>query len=94
MKQTPENIIKKQIKDYLNVRGWFNFPVLQGLGSHPGIPDRIAIKDGRVLFIEIKSPRGNLSEPQKKFGETIRIHGGHYIVARGFEDIHKAIEGG
>ena len=67
MKRTPENMIKKQVKDYLNVRGWYHFPILQQLGSYPGISDIIAIKNGRVLFIEVKSAKGVLSPAQKRF---------------------------
>ena len=49
-----ESDIKTQVKDYLNIMGFFHFHILQGLGAFLGIPDRIAIKDGRVLFLEIK----------------------------------------
>lgn len=92
MKQTPENIIKKQVKDYLYWRGWFSFHVMQGLGAYRGIPDRIAIKGGRVLFIEIKSPTGKLSDDQKRFKKTVELQGGHYIVARSCDDIEKYLE--
>jgi len=51
---TPEGIIKLQVKRYMQWKKWFIFPVLQGMGAHKGISDFIAVKDGRVLFIETK----------------------------------------
>jgi len=41
MKPTPENIIKKQVKDWLYWRGWFSFPLTQGLGAYAGAPGRV-----------------------------------------------------
>jgi hypothetical protein len=94
MKPTPENLIKRQVKDYLNYRGWYNFPIMQGLGSMPGVCDRIAIKDGQVLFIEIKAANGRLSDKQRRFKQSIQAAGGVYIVARGYEDLEPYVEEG
>ena len=93
MKKTPENIVKKQVKDWLYWRGWFSFHVLQGLGAYRGIPDRIAVKGGRVLFIEVKSKSGVLSDDQRRFKETIEAQGGYYIIARSCDDVEKYVEG-
>jgi len=93
MKLTPENIVKRQIKDYLWIRGWFNFHLQAGLGCYPGAPDRIAIKNGRVLFIEVKAPKGNQSGYQKRFQKYMEISGGEYILARSVEDVMNIIEG-
>jgi len=40
--------IKNQVKDYLSLKGYFHFHILQGLGAFKGVPDRIAVKDGEV----------------------------------------------
>jgi len=87
MKNTPENLVKKEIKDWLSIQNWFHFPILQGLGAYHGIPDIIAVKNGIVLFIEVKSATGRLSESQQDFFRQIAGHGGHYIIARGYKDI-------
>jgi Holliday junction resolvase len=92
VKLTPENIVKRQIKDYLWIKGWFNFPLLQSLGCYPGAPDRIAIKDGRVLFIEIKSATGKQSPYQKRFEKYVTACGGEYLLARCVEDVMTIIE--
>jgi len=84
---TPETAIKKQCRDYLRAKGWFVFHVLQGLGCYPGMSDMIAIKKGRVLFIEIKAPKGRQSKYQQQFEMDISTHGGEYVVARSYQDL-------
>lgn len=84
---TPETAIKHQIKDYLDLRGVFHFPILQGLGAAKGIPDRIAVKDGRFFAIEVKAKNGRLSTYQKLFRDRLEHAGGVYIEARSVDDV-------
>lgn len=84
---TPENIIKSQVKDYLAMKGIFNFPIMQGLGCQPGLPDRIAVKDGKIYCIECKAPKGVMSPYQKQFRDNIKLSGGVYIEAHRLEDV-------
>lgn len=82
--------IRRQVRDYLRIRGWFVFHILQGgVGVYRGITDLIAAKDGRVLFIELKTARGRQSEHQKKFQSDIEAHGGEYVLCRGVDDLLK-----
>jgi len=71
--------IKKQIKDWLRLNKWFCFHILEGIGMYKGIADIIAIKDGILLFIEVKRPGGRQSSYQKKFQENIELYGGEHI---------------
>lgn len=82
-----ETDIRRQIQDYLRIRGWFVFYILQGLGAYKGIPDLIAVKNGRVLFIELKTPRGRQSEYQRKFQADLEAAGGEYVLCRGVDDL-------
>lgn len=91
MNRTPENIVKDQVKRWLRYRGWFSFPIMQGIGSYRGAPDRIAIKGGRVLFIECKALDGDQSLYQKKFQQAIEACGGTYILARSCADLERAV---
>lgn len=86
-----ENEIKKQVKDYLTLKGYFHFHIMQGLGSYRGIPDIIAVKNGRVLFLEIKKPTGRQSKYQKEFQNNIERQGGEYYVIRSINDIMKIL---
>ncbi|MFN7088388.1 MAG: VRR-NUC domain-containing protein [Candidatus Paceibacteria bacterium] len=86
---TEETILKNQIKDYLNIKQVFWWYNLQGLGSQKGIPDLFALKNGVLFAIEVKSPKGKLSEAQENFLERIKLNGGTVIIARKLEDIEK-----
>ncbi len=102
---TPETALKGQIKKYLAYKGWFCFPLTQGIGCHKGISDLCAIKDGRTVWIEVKRPgakdctdrlfhpggsRGYQSTYQEQFEADIKAHGGEYLVVRTLEDLMKA----
>ena len=80
-----ENDVKKMCKQYLTLAEWFHFHILAGLGSFLGIPDIIAIKKGRVLFLEIKKPGGKLSPGQIIFRDMILSHGGEYYKIDGLD---------
>ena len=84
--------MKRAVKDYLNATGWFNFHVLQGMGAYKGVPDRIAIKNGIVLFIEVKQPKGKQSDNQIGFEKDIWQAGGHYILVKCIDDLIEAIK--
>ena len=89
-----EKDIRRVCKDYLSVKGWFVFHLLQGLGCYPGLTDMVAIKDGRVLFIELKRPgRSKQSDRQKKFQADIERVGGEYCLIKCLEDLIEAIKG-
>ena len=85
-----ETDIRRQVRDYLRIKGWFCFHVLQGgVGVYRGITDLIAAKDGRVLFIELKTARGRQSEHQKKFQSDLEAAGGEYVLCRGVDELRE-----
>ncbi len=90
-KMTPETAIKKTIKQFLQYNRWYIFPILQGLGAHKGVSDFIAIKDGRTIFLEVKTPKGKQSEYQKEFERQVVEHGGEYYIVHGIDDIKEII---
>lgn len=84
--------MRKTIKDYLQHAGWFIFPVSQrGYHCYAGISDYIALKNGVVLFIEVKTGTGKLSLSQKEFGVNVTDKGGHYVLARSWQDVSEYI---
>jgi len=88
-----ENEVKLQVKQYLSLMGWFSFHLMAGIGFYKGSPDRIAIKNGRVLFLEIKKPIGwKQSDEQKEFQANIERAGGEYYLIRSLEEIMKILE--
>jgi len=86
-----ERDILRQVRDYLAWHGWMTIRFQQGLGSHKGLSDLVAIKDGRTIWIEVKTRRGNLSSHQIKFQEQINLHEGTYWVIRSLDQLMKKL---
>lgn len=85
-----ETDIRRQVRDYLRIRGWFVFHILQGgVGVYRGITDLIAVKDGRVLFIELKTKTGRQSDHQRKFQADLEHAGGEYVLCRGVDELRE-----
>lgn len=89
---TEETIIKKQVKDYLNLCRVFWFPVLQGLGCYKGLPDIFIAYNSKVVACEIKGKKGFQSDNQLKFQENWEASGNRYILARSVEDVEKLLK--
>lgn len=88
-----ETAIQNRIRDFLRMHGWYVMRHQQSLGSLKGMSDLTAIKDGKTIYIEVKTSRGHQSQYQKDFQQEIESHGGIYILARGIEDIEKIARG-
>ena len=86
-----ETDIKKQIADYLKIRGVFNYPIRQGLGCYPGLPDRVMHVLGRVVYLEVKKAKGTLSDNQKKFRDQCLADGIDYWVIRSVEELDEKL---
>ena len=91
LKAISENLVKRQVKDYLDLKGYFHFYLLAGIGAFLGAPDIIAIKNNRVLFLEIKRSGGKQSEHQRKFQLNIEGQGGEYYIVEKLEDLIQII---
>lgn len=84
---TPETAIKKSVKQYLQIKGWFIFPMLAGLGAYKGIADFYVIKGGRGIWIEVKTARGKQSPHQIGFQQDIEDAGGEYMIVRDVQEL-------
>ena len=82
-----ESDIQRDIKTYLQYKGWFVVKIHQSMGSYKGIADLSCTKDGRHVWVEVKTPRGRMSGHQERFRDDVVRHGGEYVVARGIEDV-------
>ena len=82
-----ESDITKQILDTLKGCGVWAWKHWSGPMSHVGIADILGIYQGRFLAIEVKGPRGKVSDAQSRFLRNIEEHGGIAFVARSVEDL-------
>lgn len=86
---TEETQIKRDIRQYLQVKRIFFWHNLQGLGCFRGLPDFMALKDGKIYGIEVKGKKGMLSKYQEEFLKEFLDYGGIVIVARSWMDVSK-----
>jgi len=68
-----ESVIQTKIKKKLEEDGWLVIKLIKT--SMNGIPDLMALKEGKCQFIEVKQPRGVLSALQKLRIKELRQKG-------------------
>jgi Holliday junction resolvase len=61
-------------------------------GLMPGAPDLVAVKQTRVVFLEVKTEKGKISEKQSEVHDLLRLHGMEVRVVRGIEDIMDLVQ--
>lgn len=62
--------------------------------GQPGMADLSGLlgPSGRRVELEVKAPRGRLSEQQERWGEMVRSRGGLWIVARSVEEAQEGLQ--
>ncbi|WP_161883938.1 VRR-NUC domain-containing protein [Deinococcus alpinitundrae] len=96
-----ESTIQAQIVQALKLTGWTVMEALKGSArggvvySTPGIPDLIAVKSGRVVFLEVKRPKtGKLSLSQRTLHAELTSAGAAlYVVTSAEEALRAALAG-
>jgi len=93
---TPEGKIKRKVVEVLKAhKVWYFFPANNGFGK-AGIPDIIAIVNGKFMGVEVKADRTKKpSALQQKCGEEIqRAKGWWFLVydAESIRSLEQAIE--
>ena len=89
---TPETALKNAARDFLALYRIWTFPCTAGMGSYPGVPDRIGIYKGNPLAIEFKAGRGRLTPHQEAFKKQWEGAGGLFVTCRSIEDLAEALD--
>ena len=88
-----ESHIRQQIREWLQIHGYYVVLMVASPISHKGIPDLMAYgPKGERLDIEVKAEKGRQSEHQVKYQEEIERRGHRYVLARCLEDVIKEME--
>lgn len=61
-----------------------NYAVRQGVN---GVPDIVALQNGKVYGLECKDAKGKQSDEQKQFQKRWEQQGGLYAIIRSVEDV-------
>jgi hypothetical protein len=104
-----EQTIQRAVFEHLAVRGArgvyaFHVPnggarspieaaIMKGLGVRAGVPDMIAVKDGKVYALELKAASGKVTDAQRQAIEDLRAAGAHAEVAIGLDRALAVLEG-
>ncbi|MEO5360617.1 MAG: VRR-NUC domain-containing protein [Nitrospirota bacterium] len=93
---TPEGKIKKEIVKNLENMGWFVMNIYTGgrfsTGSR-GSADLYVLKNGRGVWLEVKTPKNKQQPEQIVFESEIKLHGGEYYVVRSLDDVVNFLNG-
>jgi VRR-NUC domain len=108
-RQQPEAQIQRAVFEHLRIRpapgvfayhvpnGGYRRPIegaiLKSLGVVAGVPDIIAIKDGRTFALELKAPGGRLSDNQRATHKVMIEAGVQVAVADNLDDALALLEG-
>jgi hypothetical protein len=94
MKRTgpSEKEITLAIRQLLKTFGIFHWKVWGGPMSVKGVPDILGIYKGRMIGIEVKTPRGIVSPEQERFIRRINEEGGLAFIARDVQTVIEKLE--
>jgi len=82
-----ESALVKKLKDTLASRGYWVMKIHGSPMQIAGVPDLLAIKDGRAVWIEAKTAEGVVSKLQEYTMTKLRAAGCVCIVARSVNDL-------
>lgn len=66
--------------------------ILKSMGVVPGVPDIVCIFQGRAYFLEMKAPKGRLTDAQRVVHERLRKAGANVAVAHGIDEALAQLE--
>ncbi len=72
-------------------RGAKRQAILVGMGVHAGFADLMVICDRRVLFLELKAPKGRLRPDQEVFRDAVLAQGFGWALVRSVDDALAAL---
>lgn len=64
----------------------------KAMGMLRGFPDLLVIYCGSVWCIEVKAPKGRISDAQQQVGADIEAMGGRWGIARSVDDARALVE--
>lgn len=88
---TTEAKIERRACDWAKSKGWYVRKFVSP--GMRGVPDRIFIKDGRVVFIEFKSAKGKTTPLQEYEIKQLRDQGMEVYVASSVEQAKEMLLG-
>jgi len=63
-KAMSEDELQGTVRDMGKLRRWYAYHTYNSRKSEPGFPDLVMVRDGRLLFLELKRQNGKVSPAQ------------------------------
>lgn len=60
-----EKQLQDQVIQLAKMHGWMIYHTYDSRRSEPGYPDLTMVKDGRIIFAELKNAKGRVSKAQE-----------------------------
>lgn len=86
-----ESGLESKCKYYAESKGWLSYKFTSP--GNRGVPDRIFIRDGQVLFVEFKAEGKKLDPVQKMVIDRMQYKGAEVAVIDNLEDFQQLLEG-
>jgi len=67
-----EKQFEGQIRDLAKLFGWLYYHTWRSIHSPAGFPDVVMVRPPRVIFAELKSFKGKVSDKQQEWLETLK----------------------
>ena len=84
---TPEALLTRSVRQLLNAAGIFHYKHWGGPMGEKGVSDIIGCYKGRLIAIELKAPKGNLSPDQGEFIRRVNEAGGLAFMAKDLDTV-------
>ncbi len=89
-KPSKESTVQSSIQKWLKDNGWFTVKII--MASKNGVPDVMAIKDGRTVFIEVKREKGGVLSPIQEYRiKEMREYGAEVIIANSLDIVKQSL---
>ena len=88
-----EAYVCNELKSMWKLYGWAVIRNQQNIGSEKGIADYTVIKNGVVIFVEVKGERGTMSEHQMDFADKVESAGGNYVCVQSWGEFETYARG-
>lgn len=91
-RQQDEAGFQRQVTEVLDSRHWHWYHANLSIRDRRGFPDLVAVRFGRVLWIELKSVRGVLTDDQQRWLRWLDLAGQETHVWRPTEECWQEID--
>ena len=75
-----EKEFDKQVRELSDIYGWKRYHTYRSKHSPAGFPDLVLVRDGRLIFAELKSEMGRLTPAQGEWLTALRQAGAEAYV--------------